>query len=197
MSGAYYEKIARINLSTGEIKAEKLDLAVAQKFIGGRGLGTKILYDEGVATVDPLSPDNKLVYITGPMTGSASPSSGRYMVVTKSPLTGMIACANSGGIWGAKLKFAGWDALIVEGVAPDWCYLNIEDDKIEGLPIKAQELSHGNRAHQHARAEPVYKVGHLVEDAADGHAAAFRGDVAPELSHLGLGAGLAEPLRDP
>ena len=136
MSGAYYEKIARINLSTGEIKAEKLDLAVAQKFIGGRGLGTKILYDEGVATVDPLSPDNKLVYITGPMTGSASPSSGRYMVVTKSPLTGMIACANSGGIWGAKLKFAGWDALIVEGVAPDWCYLNIEDDKIEILDAR-------------------------------------------------------------
>ena len=118
MSDAYYEKIARINLTTGEIKAEPLDLEVAKKFIGGRGLGTKILYDEGVASVDPLSPDNKLVYITGPMTGSNSPSSGRYMVVTKSPLTGMIACANSGGIWGAKLKFAGWDALIVEGQAP-------------------------------------------------------------------------------
>ncbi|MBQ1362386.1 MAG: aldehyde ferredoxin oxidoreductase, partial [Oscillospiraceae bacterium] len=106
MSNAYYERIARINLTTGEIKTEPLDLEVAKKFIGGRGLGTKILYDEGVATVDPLSPDNKLVYITGPMTGSNSPSSGRYMVVTKSPLTGMIACANSGGIWGAKLKFA-------------------------------------------------------------------------------------------
>ena len=113
MSNAYYEKIARINLTTGEIKVEPLDLKIAQKFIGGRGLGTKILYDEGVATADPLSADNKLVYITGPMTGSNSPSSGRYMVVTKSPLTGMIACANSGGIWGAKLKFAGWDALIV------------------------------------------------------------------------------------
>ena len=135
MSDAYYEKIARINLTTGEIKAEPLDLEVAKKFIGGRGLGTKILYDEGVASVDPLSPDNKLVYITGPMTGSNSPSSGRYMVVTKSPLTGMIACANSGGIWGAKLK-AGWDALIVEGQAPDWCYLNIVDDKIEILDAR-------------------------------------------------------------
>ena len=131
MSGAYYEKIARINLSTGEIKVEKLDLDLAHKFIGGRGLGTKILYDEGVATVDPLSKDNKLIYITGPMTGSNSPSSGRYMVVTKSPLTGMIACANSGGIWGAKLKFAGWDAIIVEGKAADWTYISIEDDKIE------------------------------------------------------------------
>ena len=70
MSGAYYEKIARINLTTGQIKVEKLDLDMAHKFIGGRGLGTKILYDEGVATVDPLSPENKLVYITGPMTGA-------------------------------------------------------------------------------------------------------------------------------
>ncbi|MBR5510050.1 MAG: aldehyde ferredoxin oxidoreductase family protein, partial [Lachnospiraceae bacterium] len=70
---------------------------------------------------------------TGPMTGSLSPSSGRYMVCTKSPLTGMIAASNSGGIWGAKLKYAGWDALIVEGEAKEWCYLNIEDDKIELL----------------------------------------------------------------
>lgn len=136
MSGAYYEKLARINLSTGEIKVEALDLDLAHKFIGGRGLGTKILYDEGCATVDPLSPENKLIYITGPMTGSASPSSGRYMVVTKSPLTGMIACSNSGGIWGAKLKYAGWDAIIVEGEAPDWTYINIEDDKIELLDAR-------------------------------------------------------------
>jgi hypothetical protein len=106
MSGCYYEKIARINLTTGEIKVEKLDLDLAHKFIGGRGLGTKLLYDEGCATVDPLSPENKLIYVTGPLTGTATPSSGRYMVVTKSPLTGMIASSNSGGIWGAKLKFA-------------------------------------------------------------------------------------------
>ncbi len=133
MAGAYYEKIARINLTTGEIKVEKLDVVMAQKFIGGRGLGTKILYDEGVATVEPLSPENKLIYITGPLTGAAAPSTGRYMVVTKSPLTGMIASSNSGGIWGQKLKYAGWDALIVEGEAPAWTYINIEDDKIELL----------------------------------------------------------------
>lgn len=131
MAGAYYEKIARINLTEGTIKVEPLDLELAHKFIGGRGLGTKMLYDEGVATVDPLSPENKLIYITGPMTGAAAPSTGRYMVVTKSPLTGMIASSNSGGIWGAKLKYAGWDAIIVEGEAPEWTYITIEDDKIE------------------------------------------------------------------
>ena len=85
MAGAYYEKIARINLTTGTITVEPLDLELAHKFIGGRGLGTKLLYDEGVATVEPLSPENKLIYITGPMTGASAPSTGRYMVVTKSP----------------------------------------------------------------------------------------------------------------
>jgi|BioPla2DNA2_1021312.scaffolds.fasta_scaffold04846_10 aldehyde:ferredoxin oxidoreductase len=136
MGFAYAEKIARINLTTGEIKAEKLYVELAKKFVGGRGLGTKIVYDEGCATADPLGPDNKLVYATGPLTGAGVPSSSRYMVITKSPLTGMIACSNSGGIWGAKLKYAGWDALIVEGEAPEWTYINIVDDKIELLDAR-------------------------------------------------------------
>ena len=130
MSRSYYEKLARIDLTAGTVAVEPLELEKAQRYIGGRGLGTKILYDEGVATVDPLGPDNKLVYITGPMTGTPSPSSGRYMVCTKSPLTGMIACSNSGGIWGAKLKHAGWDGLIVEGVAKEWTYLLVDDGEI-------------------------------------------------------------------
>ena len=133
MQNAYNGKIARINLTTGEIKTEALDMELAEKFIGGRGLGTKILYDEGIAKVEPLSPENKLVYITGPMTGTKSPTAGRYMVVTKSPLTGMIACSNSGGKWGGKLKYAGWDAVIVEGKAEKPSYINIENDKIEIL----------------------------------------------------------------
>ena len=96
MAYAYNEKLARINLTTGTITVEKLDTDLAKKFIGGRGLGTKIVYDEGCAEVDALSPENKLVYITGPLTGAGAPSSGRYMVVTKSPLTGMIACSTFG-----------------------------------------------------------------------------------------------------
>lgn len=134
MKTAYNEKIARINLSTGEIKVEQLDIEMAKKFIGGRGLGTKIIYDEGIAEVDPLSEANKLVYITGAITGTKAPTTGRYMVVTKSPLTGMIASSNSGGIWGAKLKYAGWEALIVEGKSEVPVYINIVDDKIEILP---------------------------------------------------------------
>ena len=164
MAGAYYEKIARVNLTTGEIKIEQLDLDLAHKFIGGRGLGTKILYDEGVATVDPLSPENKLVYITGPLTGAAAPSTGRYMVVTKSPLTGMIASSNSGGIWGQKLKYAGWDAIIVEGAAEGWKYLNIEDDKIELLDateyvgVMSEELDEKLKA-KHGESASVLNIG--------------------------------------
>lgn len=139
MGNGYNGKIARINLTTGEIRSEELDLELAKKFIGGRGLGTKILYDEGVATAEPLSPENKLIYITGPMTGTKSPTAGRYMVVTKSPLTGMIASSNSGGKWGGKLKYAGWDALIVEGRAEKLSYIHVEDEKIEILD--AQEYA--------------------------------------------------------
>ncbi len=130
MATAYRGKIARINLTTGTVSVEALDLEKAVKFIGGRGLGTKILYDEGVAKVEPLSADNKLIYLTGPCTGTMSPTSGRYMVITKSPLTGMIACSNSGGVWGAKLKYAGWDGLIVEGKSEKPVYLAIEDETI-------------------------------------------------------------------
>lgn len=137
MKSAYKGKLARINLSTREIKVEELDLELAKKFIGGRGLGTKILYDEGVAKVEPLSPDNKLLFMTGPMTAAKVPTSGRYMVVTKAPLNNMIASSNSGGKWGAFLKNAGWDGLIVEGKADTLVYLHIEDDKIEILPAEA------------------------------------------------------------
>ncbi len=137
MSTSYCGKIIRLNLTDGSIKIEALNQDDAVKFIGGRGLGTKILMDEGVPTVDALSPENKLVFLAGPMTGTASPTACRYMVVTKSPLTGMIASSNSGGIWGAKLKYAGFDGIIVEGKSEKPVYLNIEDDKIELLDASA------------------------------------------------------------
>ena len=127
----YEGKILRVNLSTGTYGVEDLDEALATKFVGGRGLGTKIFSDEVSPKVDPLSPENKIIFVTGPLTGAPVPTSGRYMVVTKSPLTGAIACSNSGGYWGAELKFAGYDMIIVEGKADKPVYLVIEDDKIE------------------------------------------------------------------
>ncbi len=145
MKTTYNGKLLRINLTTGEIKQEALDLELAKKFIGGRGLGTKMLLDEGVAEVDPLSDKNKLIYITGPMTGAAVPTGGRYMVVTKSPLTSMIASSNSGGQWGGKLKYAGWDAIIVEGKAEKPVYINIEDENVE---IKSAEAFWGKKSEE-------------------------------------------------
>lgn len=133
MVTSYTGKMLRINLTNGQINVEKTPMEEAAKFIGGRGLGTKILYDEGIATVDPLSAENKLAYMTGPLTGTAVPTGGRYMVVTKSPLTGMIASSNSGGVWGARLKYAGWDGIIVEGKADAPVYLHIEDEKVSIL----------------------------------------------------------------
>lgn len=127
----YCGKLLRVNLSTGEIKKEPLDLTVAKKFIGGRGLGSYLLAQEIDPKVDPLSPDNKIIFATGPLTGSSAPTSGRYMVITKSPLTGAIACSNSGGFWGAELKFAGYDLIIVEGKAAQPCYIYIKDDVVE------------------------------------------------------------------
>ncbi len=124
-------KLLRVNLSDRIIKKEDLDLKTAQKFIGGRGLGTKIMMDEVDPGVDPLSPENKLIFVTGPLTGTSTPTGGRYMVVTKSPLTGTVACSNSGGYWGAELKFAGYDAIIFEGQASSPVYLNIVDDQVE------------------------------------------------------------------
>ncbi|NPV88140.1 aldehyde ferredoxin oxidoreductase family protein [Coprothermobacteraceae bacterium] len=128
---SYAGKILRVNLSTGEIKTEQLDMDLAKKFIGGRGLASKILMDEVDPKVDPLSPENKIIYATGPLSGTNAPTGGRYMVVTKGPLTGTIASSNSGGYFGAELKFAGWDMVIVEGKAEKPVYLSIHDDKVE------------------------------------------------------------------
>lgn len=127
----YNGKILRINLKERTIKIEALDLEEAKKFIGGRGLGTKILMDEIDPMVEPLSAENKLIFITGPLTGTPVPTGGRYMVVTKSPLSGTIACSNSGGYWGAEFKAAGYDAIIFEDKADVPVYLTIIDNKVE------------------------------------------------------------------
>ncbi|NTW71610.1 MAG: aldehyde ferredoxin oxidoreductase family protein [Eubacteriaceae bacterium] len=127
----YNGTVLRVNLTDGSIKKETLKLDEAEKFIGGRGLGTKMLMDEIDPTIDALSAENKLIFVTGPLTGTPTPTGGRYMVVTKSPLTGTVASSNSGGYWGAELKFAGYDAIIFEGKAEKPVYLNIVDGEVE------------------------------------------------------------------
>lgn len=120
-------RMLRVNLSTESLKDETIDEETAKKFVGGRGIGVKILYDELKAGIDPLSPENKLIFMTGPATGTVFPASGRFHVITKSPLTGGIGDSNCGGNWGPELRFAGFDGIIVEGKAKDPVYLWIKN----------------------------------------------------------------------
>ncbi len=123
--------ILRVNLSDNIVKKEALNDKWAQAFIGARGLGTKYYISEVGHDADPLSEENNLIFMTGPLTGTFSPSSGRYNVVTKGPLTGTIAASNSGGFFGPELKYAGYDGIIIEGKAKKPVYLYINDDKVE------------------------------------------------------------------
>jgi len=124
-------KILRVNLTTGTVTSEPLNMTWAKQYLGSRGLATKYLVEEIDAKVDPLSIDNKIIWATGPLTGTMASTGGRYTVVTKGPLTGAIACSNSGGYWGAELKFAGWDMIIFEGKSPKPVYLCVQNDVAE------------------------------------------------------------------
>ena len=134
MTQAYAGKMLRVNLGNRGIREEPLDFQRARSFIGGRGLATRILSDEIAPTVDPLSPDNKLILATGPLTGTSAPGAGRYMAVTKGALTGTIACSNSGGNFGPELKYAGYDLIVLEGAAAEPLCLIIDDGAVTLRP---------------------------------------------------------------
>jgi aldehyde:ferredoxin oxidoreductase len=131
MTGGYAGKIAFVDLTTDEIEIEALNEGLARDFIGGQGIGARILFERQKKGVDPLGPESYLGFTTGPLTGTKVPTGGRYMAVCKSPLTGGWGDANSGGYFGAELKAAGWDAIFVSGAASAPKYIAIFDDRIE------------------------------------------------------------------
>ncbi len=135
---SWQEKILRVNLTKGEASIESLNMEWARDYLGERGLASKYLAQSMDPKADAMSPENVLIFATGPLTGTMASTSGRYAVVTKGPLTDAIACSNSGGKFGAELKFAGYDLLIVEGRAAEPVYLHIVNDDVEILP--ADEL---------------------------------------------------------
>ncbi|MHA1580628.1 MAG: aldehyde ferredoxin oxidoreductase family protein [Candidatus Freyarchaeota archaeon] len=141
----YKGTILRVNLSAGAIKTEPIPDELVRKYVGGRGLSAKILYDELDPKVDPLSPDNKLIFAVGPLTGTNAPSGGRYEVSCKSPLTGTITGANSGGQWGPHMRMAGVDVIIFEGKAEKPVYLQITDGEYE---LKSAEKLWGLDTHK-------------------------------------------------
>lgn len=124
-------KVLRVDLTRGEIREEALDASVARDFIGGRGLGVYYLLKELNPDCEPLSPENLMVMTTAPLTGTGAPTGARYMITTKSPLTGAITCSNSGGFFPTALKRAGYDALLFSGRSPEPVYLWIDEGRPE------------------------------------------------------------------
>ena len=133
----WQRQILRVNLNSGTCQAEPLNMDWTRQYLGQRGLATKYFVEEVDPKVDPLAPANKLIMATGPLTGTMASTGGRYSVITKGPLTGAIACSNSGGFFGAELKSAGWDMIIFEGRSPTPIYLHLEDDRAELRPADA------------------------------------------------------------
>lgn len=131
IKGGYNGKILRINLSEGSVKTEPLDYGIAQKFIGGRGYGAKILYDENPPGVDPLMPENRLVFFTTPFLGTNIPCSVKPCAVTKSPLTQTILMSLSGGFFGPELKFTGYDGIVIVGKAKHPVYIQIYNEDVQ------------------------------------------------------------------
>ncbi|MGE5673146.1 MAG: aldehyde ferredoxin oxidoreductase family protein [Mycobacterium leprae] len=130
-SKGYNGKILRVNLSTGSISLETPDDRFYRTYVGGHGFISYFLFKEVPAHCDPLGPENKLIFATGPLTGLPMAGSGRHAIGAKSPLTGGYGGGEAGGFWGAEFKRAGFDALIVEGVAARPVYLWINDGQVE------------------------------------------------------------------
>ena len=131
MPGGYMGKILFVDLSTGVIREEALDEKMCRDFLGGYGIGARILYSRQKAGVDPLGPENTLGLISGPLTGTPVPTGARYVVVAKSPLTGGWGDANSGGSFGPYLKFSGFDAVFFTGISPKPVYLLMDEGKAQ------------------------------------------------------------------
>src|SRR3990170_711423 len=124
-------RVLRVNLTTGTLKEETLDPKVARDYIGGRGLGIYYLNREMDPRIDPFSPENMFIMAVGPLTGTRAPTGSRYMVMTKSPLTGSVTCSNSGGKFPKEMKKSGFDAFIFTGRSEKPVYLWVDNGKYE------------------------------------------------------------------
>ncbi len=141
----YAGRILRVDLASKKVSKQMLSSDFASRFLGGKGFAAKILLDELTPGINPLSSENKLVFATGPLTGSLVPCSSRGVVASKSPLTNGWGDSNAGGYFNAELKYAGYDVLIVEGCSKEPVYLWINDDEVE---IKAAHHLWGKNTHE-------------------------------------------------
>src|SRR5579884_2729701 len=188
----YAGKILEVDLAARTHTVRDLDPDLANRFIGGTGLGAYLLYQEGTYAVDPLGPDNTLIFGTGPFAGTSVPLSNRYGVCARSPLTGVFGESECGGHWANDLKRAGYDLLIVRGKADRPVYLWIHDDEVEFRDAShlwgkdtfethdqlREEVGQVGRSGQEARiicigpaGERLVRYAAITNDGADGRAA--------------------------
>lgn len=190
--------VLRVDLSSGRIEKEPLSPQLAANYVGGRGLATKLLYDELKIECDALTPENMLIFANGPLTMTGALSSGRYMVVTKSPLTGTICSSNSGGYFPGSFKAAGYDVIVFSGKADKPVYLWINDDSVEirdaehfwGMDTRETTRAIIRETHKEARVACIGPAGeNLVRFAAimnDGDRAAARSGVGAVMGSKNL-----------
>jgi len=138
-------KLLRVNLTKGKIVEEPLRSDIVENYLGCTGYAARLLWEEMPPRIDPLSPENKIIFSTGPLTGTLCPSGGSYHICFKSPLTGIWGESRSGGIFGPKLKFAGFDFVVIEGRSENPVYLRIDDGEAE---IKSAEHLWGKTVHE-------------------------------------------------
>lgn len=210
----WHLRILRVNLTTRKVTTEDVDPKIARDYLGGRGWAIHYMYKEMDPAVDPLSPENMLIFATGPLTATPAPTGNRYMVVTKSPLTGALAHSNSGGEFPTWMKRTGFDMFIFEGKASEPVYVLVNEDQIE---IKSAAHVWGKDTHETTdilKAETsdearVACIGPAGENLAlmaaimnDKHRAAARSGVGAVMGSKNLKAVVAmgnknPPLHDP
>lgn len=152
MQGGYWQRILRINLSDSRIWNQIPDESLYKNYIGGSGIGARFLYDLTDGDTEPLGPENPLIYMTGPFTGTMVPTSGRHHIIAKSPLTGIYGEGDVGGTWGPGLKRCGYDGVIIEGAAEKPVYVFIHEGGAQILD--AQDLW----------GEDTYETDHRLKD---------------------------------
>jgi len=142
---AWMGKALRVDLTTGTCSFHDIDISILKEYVGGRGLAAKFLMDEMAPSVRPFSPDSRIIFATGPLTGTGAPTGGRYMVVAKSPLTDRIVFCNSGGKFGVILKSTGCDLIIITGQSVHPVYLQITESNVQ---IKPADHLWGKNTHE-------------------------------------------------
>jgi aldehyde:ferredoxin oxidoreductase len=157
----WHKRALRVNLTTRECHPEPIPEAWLQAYLGLRGLATKYLTELMDPSADAMGPDNVLIFATGPLTGTMASTGGRFGVITKGPLTNAIACSNSGGKFGAELKFAGYDLIIIEGRAATPVYLHIHDQQVtlrDATALWGHTVWHTEEQLRRLHQEPSMKV---------------------------------------